>query len=107
MRNAIRELASHRREGKKIIFYIILSRAGIEDDSMMLWIVDCLREFRAKGSWLVFQFRENDLRNALSGVIGGVELALMSPEDPEACQEQLRLAQKSAQNAVTIASKLV
>ena len=65
VRNAIRELASHRREGKKIIFYIILSRAGIEDDSMMLWIVDCLREFRAKGSWLVFQFRENDLRNAL------------------------------------------
>jgi diguanylate cyclase (GGDEF)-like protein/PAS domain S-box-containing protein len=65
VRNAIRELASHRREGKKIIFYIILSRAGIEDDSMMLWIVDCLREFRAKGSWLVFQFRENDLRHAL------------------------------------------
>lgn len=65
VRNAIRELASHRRDGKKIIFYIILSRSGIEDDSMLLWIVDCLREFRAKGSWLVFQFRENDLRNAL------------------------------------------
>lgn len=65
VRNAIRELASHRRDGKKIIFYIILSRSGIEDDSMLLWIVDCLREFRAKGSWLVFQFRENDLRNAI------------------------------------------
>jgi diguanylate cyclase (GGDEF)-like protein/PAS domain S-box-containing protein len=65
VRNAIRELASHRREGKKIIFYIILSRAGIEDDSMLLWICDCLREFRAKGSWLVFQFRENDLRSSL------------------------------------------
>ncbi|MCG6966068.1 MAG: EAL domain-containing protein [Chromatiaceae bacterium] len=65
VRNAIRELASHRRDGKKIIFYIILSRAGIEDDSMLLWICDCLREFRAKGSWLVFQFRESDLRNAL------------------------------------------
>lgn len=66
VRNAIRELASHRREGKKIIFYIILSRAGIEDDSMLLWIVDCLREFRAKGSWLTFQFRESDLRQALA-----------------------------------------
>ncbi|MDJ0739274.1 MAG: EAL domain-containing protein [Gammaproteobacteria bacterium] len=66
VRNAIRELSSHRRDGKKIIFYIILSRAGIEDDSMLLWIVDCLREFRAKGSWLVFQFRESDLRNALT-----------------------------------------
>jgi diguanylate cyclase (GGDEF)-like protein/PAS domain S-box-containing protein len=65
VRNAIRELASHRRNGQKIIFHIILSRAGIEDDSMLLWICDCLREFRAKGAWLVFQFRENDLRNAL------------------------------------------
>lgn len=65
VRNAIRELSSHRRDGKKIIFHIILSRAGIDDDSMLLWICDCLREFRAKGSWLVFQFREQDLRNAL------------------------------------------
>ncbi|MCB1785386.1 MAG: EAL domain-containing protein [Gammaproteobacteria bacterium] len=65
VRNAIRELANHRRDGKKIIFHIIISRAGIEDDSMLLWICDCLREFRAKGSWLVFQFREGDLRTAL------------------------------------------
>ena len=65
MRNAIREMASHRRDGKKIVFYIILSRAGIEDDSMLMWICDCLREFRAKGSWFVFQFRENDLRSSL------------------------------------------
>ena len=65
VRNAIRELASHRRDGKKVVLYIILSRAGIEDDSMLLWIVDCLREFRAKGSWLVFQFREGDLRHSL------------------------------------------
>jgi diguanylate cyclase (GGDEF)-like protein len=64
VRNAIRELASHRRNGKKIIFHIILSRAGIEDDSTLLWICDCLREFRAKGAWMVFQFRESDLRNA-------------------------------------------
>jgi diguanylate cyclase (GGDEF)-like protein/PAS domain S-box-containing protein len=66
VRNAIRELASHRKAGKKIVFYIILSRASIEDESMLLWICDCLREFRAKGSWLVFQFRESDLRAALA-----------------------------------------
>lgn len=65
VRNAIRELARHRRDGKKIIFVLNLSRASIEDDSILLWICDCLREFRAKGSWLVFQFRENDLRAAL------------------------------------------
>jgi diguanylate cyclase (GGDEF)-like protein len=65
VRNAIRELANHRKQGKKIVFFIILSRAGIEDDSMLLWICDCLREFRAKGAWIVFQFRESDLRAAL------------------------------------------
>jgi diguanylate cyclase (GGDEF)-like protein/PAS domain S-box-containing protein len=65
VRNTIRELASHRRDGKKIVFHIILSRPGIEDDSMLLWVCDCLREFRAKGAWLVFQFREADLRAAL------------------------------------------
>jgi len=66
VRNAIRELAAHRKSGKKIAFFIILSRAGIEDESMLLWICDCLREFRVKGSWLVFQFRETDLRAALA-----------------------------------------
>jgi diguanylate cyclase (GGDEF)-like protein/PAS domain S-box-containing protein len=65
VRNAIRELANHRKQGKKVVFFIILSRAGIEDDSMLLWICDCLREFRAKGAWVVFQFRESDLRAAL------------------------------------------
>ncbi len=65
VRNAIRELSNHRKDGKKIIFYIILSRAGIEDDSMLLWICDCLREFRVKGAWLCFQFRESDLRASL------------------------------------------
>lgn len=65
VRNAIRELASHRRDGNKIVFNIILSRAGLEDESMLLWICDCLREFRAKGAWLVFQFREADLRAVL------------------------------------------
>ena len=65
VRNAIRELARHRRDGKKIVFFVSLSKASIEDDSILLWICDCLREFRAKGSWLVFQFRENDLRTKI------------------------------------------
>lgn len=65
VRNAIREMASHRRDGRKIVFFVTLSRAAIEDGSMLLWICDCLREFRAKGSWFVFQFRDADLRETL------------------------------------------
>lgn len=59
IRRAIRELAQHRVNGKKINFHITLSREGALDDSMLLWVCDCLREFRAKGAWLYFQF---DLR---------------------------------------------
>jgi diguanylate cyclase (GGDEF)-like protein/PAS domain S-box-containing protein len=65
VRNAIREMASHRRDGRKIVFFVTLSRAAIEDGSMLLWICDCLREFRSKGSWFVFQFRDADLRETL------------------------------------------
>jgi CheY-like chemotaxis protein len=48
----------------------------------------------------------HDLRNALSGVIGGVELALMSPNDPAECEVQLNLALQAARQAVDIASRL-
>jgi len=63
VRNAIKELVRHRREGKKINFHITLSREGFTDESMLLWICDSLREFKAKGAWLAFQFSENDLRS--------------------------------------------
>jgi multidomain signaling protein FimX len=65
IRSAIRELSNHRRSGKKVVFFINLGRASIADDSMLLWICDCLREFRTKGSWLVFQFRSVDLREVV------------------------------------------
>lgn len=65
VRNAIREMSSHRRDGRKLAFFVVLSRAAIEDGSMLLWICDCLREFRAKGSWFIFQFSEPDLHGIL------------------------------------------
>ena len=48
----------------------------------------------------------HELRNALSGVIGGVELALLAPEDPDNCEEQLRLVREAAQQAVNISRML-
>ncbi|WP_456373338.1 EAL domain-containing response regulator [Thiolapillus sp.] len=61
IRNAIREVASHRADGHKLNFMITLSAAGIEDDSLLLWICDCLREFKAKGAWLAFAVAHNDV----------------------------------------------
>jgi multidomain signaling protein FimX len=62
VRNAIKELVRHREDGKKINFHLALSLDGFSDESMLLWICDCLHEFKAKGAWLTFQFSEEDLR---------------------------------------------
>lgn len=66
VRHAIKELVRHRRDGKKINFHVLLSSEGFSDESMLLWICDCLREFKAKGAWLTFQFSEKDLRGHLA-----------------------------------------
>ena len=46
----------------------------------------------------------HDLRNALGGVVGGVELALLRSDDHGRCREHLENALESAQRAVLIAS---
>jgi len=56
IRHAISELTRHRSIGRKINFHITLSHDGALDDSLLLWVCDCLREFKAKGAWLYFQF---------------------------------------------------
>lgn len=48
----------------------------------------------------------HDLRNALGGVIGGVELAIISKGDPDNCERHLKTALKGAQQAVSISAEL-
>lgn len=50
--------------------------------------------------------RIHDLRNALGAVIGGVELALLSTEDPIKCEHHLRTALNGAQQAIIISVEL-
>ena len=61
IRRAIREVAEHRQKGHRINFLVNLSSAGITDDSLLLWICDCLREFKAKGAWLTFVVSQEDM----------------------------------------------
>ncbi len=63
IRKAISEISQHRKKGEKINFFINLSGASLEGDSLLLWICDCLQEFDAKGSWLAFQIHDDDARN--------------------------------------------
>ncbi|PVV13121.1 MAG: GGDEF domain-containing protein [gamma proteobacterium symbiont of Ctena orbiculata] len=62
IRHAIDELATQRKQGKKINFLISVSGATLEDDTLLLFICDCLRDYEAKGSWVTFQFDDNDAR---------------------------------------------
>ncbi len=61
IRRSIQELAAHRQQGQRINFFLNLSPAAIGDDSLLLWICDCLREFKAKGSWLTFITAQHDV----------------------------------------------
>lgn len=65
IRNSIDSIARRHETGQKTNFFINISSAGIKDDSLLLWICDCLREFKAKGAWLTFQFNDADLRDHL------------------------------------------
>jgi EAL domain-containing protein (putative c-di-GMP-specific phosphodiesterase class I) len=63
IRRAISELAKQRQLGHKVNFFINLSADSLDDEMLLLWICDCLREFEAKGSWLAFQIKDCDTRN--------------------------------------------
>ncbi|MGV6825857.1 MAG: EAL domain-containing protein [bacterium] len=68
IRHAIKELAVQRSQDRLINFMINLSESAIKDDSLLLWVCDCLREFKAKGSWLTFQFKQRDVIKNLETV---------------------------------------
>jgi diguanylate cyclase (GGDEF)-like protein/PAS domain S-box-containing protein len=62
IRHAINELSKQRKQGKKINFLITISGATLEDDTLLLFICDCLRDYEAKGSWVTFQFDDTEAR---------------------------------------------
>jgi diguanylate cyclase (GGDEF)-like protein len=62
IRNGIKELAAQRKQGQKINFFINISGDSLEDDSLLLFICDCLRDYEAKGPWVTFQFTDREAR---------------------------------------------
>ncbi|MES9940480.1 MAG: bifunctional diguanylate cyclase/phosphodiesterase [Candidatus Thiodiazotropha sp. 6PLUC2] len=65
IRRAIEELAKQRKKGKKITFLINISGSSLDDDTLLLFVCDCLRDYEAKGSWVTFQFDDTDARTHL------------------------------------------
>jgi len=60
IRNGIKELAKQRATGRKTCLFFPLSADSIQNRELLLWIVDCLREFSAKGAWMTFQLTVKD-----------------------------------------------
>lgn len=60
--HAVAELVKQRKEGRKVVFFVTISAQTMVDDSLLLWICDCLRDNEARGSWLTFQVHEEDVR---------------------------------------------
>jgi diguanylate cyclase (GGDEF)-like protein/PAS domain S-box-containing protein len=65
IRNAIKELTNQRKQGQKINFFINISGASLEDETLLLYICDCLRDYEAKGAWITFQVDDSDARTHL------------------------------------------
>lgn len=63
IRNSIAELATQRKQGQKINFFINISGPSLEDETLLLFICDCLRDYEAKGPWVTFQCNDNDARS--------------------------------------------
>ncbi len=64
--NAIAELSTQRKMGRKVNFFLNLSADALNDDGLLLWICDALREFTAKGPWVTFQVSDKNARENLA-----------------------------------------
>lgn len=62
IRSAVAEVAARRAEGGKINFFVNVSEETLQEENLLIWICDCLREFQARGNWLTLEIEENHAR---------------------------------------------
>ncbi len=65
IKKGIQELSKQRVAGRKTCLLFPLSSASIQDKEFLLFVVDCLREFSAKGAWITFQISAIDFSEHL------------------------------------------
>jgi diguanylate cyclase (GGDEF)-like protein/PAS domain S-box-containing protein len=73
IRHALMELTKHREAGRKVNFFVNLSLDSLQDEGLLLWLCDRLREYRAKGAWLTIQIRKRDIRSNLQAARDTIE----------------------------------
>lgn len=62
IQNAISVVAAKRAEHAKVNFFLNLSADALQEEEILLWICDCLRDYKARGNWLTFQIDEDHAR---------------------------------------------
>jgi len=73
IKHALAELSRQREMDRKVNFIITLSREALQDEQLLLWLCDCLREYRAKGAWLTVQVHKRDIRANLQAARATIE----------------------------------
>jgi PAS domain S-box-containing protein len=73
IQRAISEVASQRANDHRINFFVNIAEESLRDEGLIIWICDLLREFDARGSWLTFQFPEEEARRNLAALTSLVE----------------------------------
>jgi EAL domain-containing protein (putative c-di-GMP-specific phosphodiesterase class I) len=61
-RNAISELAAQRSKGQEVNFFVNIAEATLQEDKLLVWICDCLRDCKARGNWLTLEILEEHAR---------------------------------------------
>lgn len=73
IRHAIAAIGTQRQNGRRTGAFIPLSDVSIMDKNLLLWVVECLREYEARGGWLVFQIGEKYARDNIQAVAKLIE----------------------------------
>jgi PAS domain S-box-containing protein len=68
VRHAVAEVAARREQLHKINFFINISEETLQEDKLLIWVCDYLREFQAHGNWLTFQIIEEHARRQSAGL---------------------------------------
>ncbi|HSQ07850.1 MAG TPA: EAL domain-containing protein [Chromatiaceae bacterium] len=73
--HAVAELAKQRTGGHRFNFFVNISEASLQDEALLAWICDHLRDLDVRGSWLTFQFALGEAcrnRPALTRLVEGL-----------------------------------
>ena len=73
--HAVAELAKQRTGGHRFNFFVNISEASLQDEALLAWICDRLRDLDVRGSWLTFQFPQEEAcrnRRALTRLVEGL-----------------------------------